>query len=222
MGQKCHFVWQLWALISQAWKGLFGHCKCPKSAPGNTLAGEKGSGSFEPRGPELLPFKEGNRQFGPKIEANVTDFVTTFPTAISQAPSGLFQKFQHPWSIVCNCLTDKKGSRSKAPLVAELRPLKEGNRKRNLAKFDRYCSSMFKRSFLRPGGVFLRNSKTQNQQMGVTQPGGKSLGQNASQEGKLVPIKLCHPTQEMGNYTPKKPYLWSGVMFLRKSKTQNQ
>ena len=162
MGQKCHFVAQLWALISQAWKGLFGHCKCPKSAPGNTLAGEKGSGSFEPLGAELWPFKEGNRQFGPKIGAKVADFVTTFLTAISQAPSGLFQKFQHPWSIVCNCLTDKKGSRSKAHLGAKLRSIKEGNRQRNLVKFDRHCSSMLKRLFLRPGGVFLRNSKTQN------------------------------------------------------------
>ena len=147
-------MWQLWALISQAWKGLFGHFQCPKSASGNTLAGEKGSGSFEPLGAELWPFKEGNRQFCLKIGAKVTDFVTTFLTAISQAPGGLFQKFQHPWSIVCNCLTDKKGSRSKAPLGAELRPLKEGNRLRNLAKFDRYCSSMFKHSFLRHAGVF--------------------------------------------------------------------
>ena len=32
-----------------------------------------------------------------------------------------------------------------------------------------------------------------------------SPGQNATQEVKLVPIKLCHPTQELGNYTPKKP-----------------
>ena len=133
----------------------------------------------------------------------MTDFVTTFSTAISQAPSGLFQKFQHPSSIVCNCLTDKKGSRSKAPLGAELRPLKEGNRQRNLANFDRYCSSMFKHSFLGPGGVFLRNSKTQNQQMGVTQPWGKSPGQNASQEGELCPIKLCDAPQALGNYTPK-------------------
>ena len=38
---------------------------------------------------------------------------------------------------------------------------------------------------------------------------------------KLVPIKLCHPTQELGNYT-QKPYLLSGVVFLSNSKTQNQ
>ncbi len=107
-------------------------------------------------------------------------------SAISQAPSGLFQKFQHPWSIVCNWLTYKKGSRSKAPLGAELRPLKEGNRQRNLANFDRYCSSMFKRSFLRPGGVFLRNSKTQNQQMGVSQPWGKDPGQLAPRKASYV------------------------------------
>ena len=81
---------------------------------------------------------------------------------------------------------------------------------------------MLKRLFLRPGGVFLRNSKTQNQQMGVTQPWGKSPGQNASQEGELCPIKLCDAPQALGNYTPKKPYLWPGVMFLSNSKTQNQ
>ena len=59
----------------------------------------------------------------------------------------------------------------------------------------------------------MRNLKTQNQQKGVTQPWGKSPGQNASQEGKLVPIKLCHPTQEMGHYTPKKSIslVWSDV-----------
>ena len=50
----------------------------------------------------------------------------------------------------------------------------------------------------------------------------KNPNQNASKEGKLVPIKLVHPNQEMGNYTPKKPYLWSGVVFLSNSKTQNQ
>ena len=43
-------------------------------------------------------------------------------------------------------------------------------------------------------------------------------GQNASQEGKLVPIKLCHPTQVLGNYTPKKTYLWSGVVFFEQFK----
>ena len=60
--------------------------------------------------------------------------------------------------------------------------------------------------------VFLRNLKTQNQQKGVTQPWGKSPGQNASKVGKLVPIKLCHLTQELGNYTPKKTSLvWSDV-----------
>ena len=81
---------------------------------------------------------------------------------------------------------------------------------------------MFKCSFLRPGGVFLRNLKTQNQQKGVTQPWGKDPGQFSTQEGKLCPIKLCDAPQASGNYTPKKPYLWSEVMFLRNSKTQNQ
>jgi len=68
----------------------------------------------------------------------------------------------------------------------------------------------------------LRNSKTQNQQKGVTQPWGKSPGQNASQEGKLVPINLRDSPQALGNYTPKKPYLWSGVVFFSNSKNQNQ
>ena len=68
--------------------------------------------------------------------------------AISQAwrPSGVFQNFQHPWSTVC--ITDKKGSRSIAPLGAKLWPFKEGKSQRNFAKFDRYYSSMFKDSFL--------------------------------------------------------------------------
>ena len=64
----------------------------------------------------------------------VTDFVTTFQTAISQAPSGVSLKFQHPWATVCNCLTDKKGSRSLAPPGAELWPFKEDNVRGILAK----------------------------------------------------------------------------------------
>ena len=39
--------------------------------------------------------------------------------------------------------------------------VQRGQRQRNFGQIDRYCSSMIKRLFLRPGGFFLRNSKTQ-------------------------------------------------------------
>ena len=52
---------------------------------GNPLAVEKRPGSIAPLQAELWPFKEGNRQFYPKIGANVTDFVNHFQTCISQA-----------------------------------------------------------------------------------------------------------------------------------------
>ena len=51
---------------------------------------------------------------------------------------------------------------------------------------------------------------------------GKGSRSISTQEGELCPIKLCDAPQALGNYTPKKPYLWPGVMFLRNSKTQNQ
>ena len=63
MAQKWRFVWLLWTLISQAWNGLLRHFQCPKSSAGNSLAVEKGPGSFAPLWAELWPFKEGNRQF---------------------------------------------------------------------------------------------------------------------------------------------------------------
>ena len=58
--------------------------------------------------------------------------------------------------------------------------------RRILAKFDRYYSSLFKCSFLRPGGVILRNSKTKNQQMGVSQPWGKDPGQLAPRKASYA------------------------------------
>lgn len=51
---------------------------------------------------------------------------------------------------------------------------------------------------------------------------GKGSRSISTQEGELCPIKLCDAPQALGNYTPKKPYLWPGVMFLSNSKTQNQ
>ena len=39
--------------------------------------------------------------------------------------------------------------------------VQRGQRQRNFGQIDRYCSSMIKRLFLRPGGFFLRNSKCQ-------------------------------------------------------------
>ena len=49
-----------------------------ESSAGNPLAVEKGLGSIAPLQAELWLFKEGTRQFYPKIEAKVTYFVTTF------------------------------------------------------------------------------------------------------------------------------------------------
>ena len=58
--------------------------------------------------------------------------------------------------------------------------------------------------------------------MKVRQPWGKDPGQNAPQEGELCTIKLCDVPQALGNYTPKKTYIWPEGMFLRNFKTQRQ
>ena len=78
---KVTFVWLLWALISQTWNGLLRHFQCPKSSAGNPVAVEKGPGSIAPLWGELWPFKEGNRQFYPKIEAKVPLFGNPFSNA---------------------------------------------------------------------------------------------------------------------------------------------
>ena len=48
--------------------------------------------------------------------------------------------------------------------------VQRGQRQRNFGQIDRYCSSMIKRLFLRPGGFFLRNSKTQKVPEGSRRP----------------------------------------------------
>ena len=55
--------------------------QCLKSSAGNPLAVDKGPGSIAPLWAELWPFKEGNHQFYPKIDAKVPLFVTTFSNA---------------------------------------------------------------------------------------------------------------------------------------------
>ena len=99
MAQKCQIVWLLWTLISQAWNGLLRHLQFLKSSAGNSLAVEKGPGSIAPLWAKLWPFKEGNRQFYPKIEANVTDFVTTFSNAHISGLEWSFAKIQKPQII---------------------------------------------------------------------------------------------------------------------------
>ena len=99
MAQKCQIVWLLWTLISQAWNGLLRHFQCPKSSAGNSLAVEKGPGSIAPLRAELWPFKEGNRQFYPKIGAIVANFVTTFSNAHISGLESSFAKIQKPQII---------------------------------------------------------------------------------------------------------------------------
>ena len=100
----------------------------------NALAVEKGPGSIAPLRAELWPFKEGNRQFYPKIDANVTDFVNHFQLCISQAWNGLLMHFQCLKSSAGHWLAIEKGPRSIAPQGAELWPIKEGNRLWNFSK----------------------------------------------------------------------------------------
>ena len=54
----------------------------------------------------------------------------------------------------------EKGPRAIAPKGAKLWLFKEGNRLWNFSNFGENCSSLFKRSFLRPGVEFCKNSKT--------------------------------------------------------------
>ena len=99
MAQKYQIVSLLWTLISQAWNGLLRHFQCLKSSAGNPLAVEKGPGSIAPLRAELWPFKEGTRQICLKIEANVTDFVTTFSNAHISGLEWSFAKIQKPQII---------------------------------------------------------------------------------------------------------------------------
>ena len=80
---------------------------------------------------------------------------------------------------------------------------------------------MLKRLFLRPGGVFLRNSKTQNQQMGVSQPWGKDPGQLAPRKVSYVQSN-CVTRHRLWAIILQKTHLLSGVVLLSNSKTQNQ
>ena len=108
MAQNSPFVWLLWTLISQAWNGLLRHFQCLKSSAGNPLAVEKGPGSIAPLRAELWPFKEGNRQFYPKIGANVTDFVTTFSNAHISGLEWSFAKIQKPQIISWGLASHRK------------------------------------------------------------------------------------------------------------------
>jgi len=89
----------LWTLISQAWNGLLRHFQCLKSSAGNPLAVEKGPGSIAPLRAELWPFKEGTRQFYPKIEAKVPFFVNPFSNAHISGLEWSFAKIQKPQII---------------------------------------------------------------------------------------------------------------------------
>ena len=160
MAQKCQIVSLLWTLISQAWNGLLRHFQCLKSSAGNSLAVEKGPGSIAPLWAELWPFKEGNRQFYPKIDANVTDFVTTFSNAHKSGLEWTFEAVPVPKIISWALASHKKGPRSIAPQGAKLWPFKEGYRLLNFSRIGENRSSVFKHSFLRPGVEFCKNSKT--------------------------------------------------------------
>ena len=92
-------MWLLWTLISQAWNGLLRHFQCLKSSAGNPLAVEKGPGSIAPLRAELWPFKEGTRQFYPKIEAKVPFFVNPFSNAHISGLEWSFAKIQKPQII---------------------------------------------------------------------------------------------------------------------------
>ena len=70
---------------------------------------------------------------------------------ISQALSGVLQKFKSLRSSVWHWLALEKEPRSIAPQEAELCPFKEGNHLWNFSKFCENCSSVFKHMFLRPG-----------------------------------------------------------------------
>ena len=73
--------------------------QCLKSSAGSPLAVEKETGSIAPLRAELWPFKEGTRQFYPKIEANVTDFGNPFSNAYISGLEWSFAKIQKPQII---------------------------------------------------------------------------------------------------------------------------
>ena len=102
----------LWTLISQAWNGLLRHFQCLKSSAGNPLAVEKGPGSIAPLRAELWPFKEGTRQFYPKIDAKVANFVNPFSNAHISGLEWSFAKIQKPQSISWALASHRKRKRA--------------------------------------------------------------------------------------------------------------
>ena len=69
-------------LITLAKKGLLGHFLWPSPSPGSGLSIGKEFRSIGPLGSEIWPFKEGNHQIGPKIEAFVTLFLNPFSNSL--------------------------------------------------------------------------------------------------------------------------------------------
>ena len=70
-----------------------------KSSARDPLPVEKGPGSIAPLRAELWPFKEGTRQFYPKIDAKVANFVNPFSNAHFSGLKWSFSKIQKPQII---------------------------------------------------------------------------------------------------------------------------
>ena len=73
-------------------KKLLGHFLWPSPSPGSGLAIGKEFRSIGPLGSELWPFKKGNRQIAPKIEAFLTLFVNPFINGHNSGPECDFSK----------------------------------------------------------------------------------------------------------------------------------
>ena len=135
MAQKCQIVWLLWTLISQAWNGLLRHFQCLKSSAGHWLAIEKGPRSIAPQGAELWPFKEGYRQLNFSKIGDKT--LICVQTLVSQAWSGVLQKFKNLEPSEWSALAMKQAPRTVAPLEGKLQLDRVGKRHRIFTNFGK-------------------------------------------------------------------------------------
>merc|ERR1711911_280469 len=137
-------------LISQAWNGLLRHFQCLKSSTGNPLPVEKGPGSIAPLRAELWPFKEGTRQICLKIEAKVPFFVNPFSNAHISGLEWSFAKIQKPQIISWGLASHRKRIQVNCTSVGRAMAVQRGQPSVEFLQFGENCSSLFKRSFLRP------------------------------------------------------------------------
>ena len=138
----CHFLSIHFQMaITLVLNAIFQKFKSPAPSAWYALALEKESRSIGPQGPELWPFKKGNRQtISFKFEPSGQISSIHVQTRITLVWNEIFQKFKSLASSAWFALALGTRSRKIAALESKLWLCKEGSRQRI------FYPSMFKRS----------------------------------------------------------------------------